>query len=308
MADTIETLAQYYEMTCRKLPPEWQKGGGLNRHFNVFCRSNCFGVMPFRHRDYYKITLCRGQAVLYTDKGEVKINEPAIFFSSPTIKFGWRNISEEQQGYVCLFNELYLNAELKRELTQLNSLFDDAIYPFVKLTEEQYAQLFHYFKLMYQEYNDASGFAYREEVIQSILKLILYTAMKIRLAGRSPGKAEKKHFMVSRFIDLLDGQFPVDSPRHPIEMTTPHDFARHLHIHVNHLNHLIKEYTGKPTSRLIMEKRLTEALSLLQNTDWTITEIAYSLGFEYPQHFNSFFKKQAGKSPRDYRKQLLQNI
>ena len=301
--ETIETLEQYYEMTCRKLPADLQRGNGLIRHFNVFCRNKCFGIMPFRRRDYYKITLCRGQAVLYTENGEVKVDYPAIFFSNPVTPFGWRNISiEQQQGFVCIFNEMYVNAELKRGLKNLNSLFNDEIYPFVKLSEEQYELLSRYFTIMLEEYSDTFEFAYKEDVIQNVLKLILYTTTKIKLTARPCRKEEKKHLLVNRFIDLLDGQFPVDSPRHPIELITPGDFATHLHIHVNHLNHLIKQYTGKPTSRLILEKRMSEALSLLKNTDWTIGEIAASLGFDYPQYFHNFFKKQTGIGPREYRR------
>ncbi|GAA4307231.1 AraC family transcriptional regulator [Compostibacter hankyongensis] len=306
--ETIETLAQYYEMTCRKLPVDLQRGDRLTRHFNVFRRNKCFGIMPFRRRDYYKISLCRGDAVLYTDKGEVKIDYPAIFFSNPAVKFGWHNISKEQQGFVCLFNELYVNAELKQELKRLDRLFEGEVYSFVKLTDEQYGLLSRYFTIMLDEYNDAFEFIYKEDVIQHILRLILYTTMKIYLSSRPGRKEEKQHMIVSRFIDLLDGQFPVDSPRHPIQLITPSDFASHLHIHVNHLNHLIKHYSGKPTSRLILEKRLSEAISLLRNTDWSIAEIAESLGFAYPQYFNHFFKTQTGMSPREYRRVPEGNI
>lgn len=306
--ETTETLEQYYEMTCRKLPVDLQRANGLTRHFNVFCRNRCFGIMPFRRRDYYKITLCSGQAVLYTEKGEVKVDYPAIFFSNPVTRFGWRNISIDQQGFVCIFNEMYVNAELKRGLKNLNRLFNDEIYSLVKLTDEQYELLAHYFVIMLEEYNDSFEFTYKEDIIQNILKLILYTSTKIELAARPCHKEEKKHMLVSRFIDLLDGQFPVDSPRHPIELIAPGDFADNLHIHVNHLNHLIKQYTGKSTSRLILEKRMAEALSLLRNTDWTIAEIAESLGFDYPQHFHNFFKKQTGLGPREYRRHEEWNI
>ena len=308
MKETIETLAQYYELTCRKLPAELRGGNGLRRHFNVFRRDNCMGVMPFRRRDYYKISLCVGQAVLYTEKGEIAVDYPAIFFSNPSIRFGWRNISKEQQGYVCLFNELYINASLRQELKHLNALFDEDVYPFLRLTTEQYEKLAGYFQMMRDEYCDATSFVYQEEMIQNILKMILYTAMKIKRATTSSFGTSAYPQIVKQFIDLLDGQFPVDSPQDPVQLITPGDFATALHVHVNHLNHLIKQYTGKPTSRLIMEKRLSEALSLLQSTDWTIAEVGASLGFGYPQHFNNFFKKQTGLSPKAYKVQHEMNI
>ena len=41
-----------------------------------------------------------------------------------------------------------------------------------------------------------------------------------------------------------------------------------------------------------------EAKALLQHTNWSVTEIAYALGFEYPTYFNNFFKKKTGQIPR----------
>lgn len=304
--ETAETLQQYYEMTRRKLPADLQQPGGLIRHFNVMVRKNCLVTMPFGRRDYYKICMCRGQAVLYTEKGEVQIDRPTLFFSNPVVKFGWRNISEDQQGYVCLFNELYVSAGLKRELKKLHKLFEGEVYSFVPLTDEQYDMLLGYYKIMADEY--AGNFRYKDEVIEGVLKLIIYTAIKIHLAAHPCQQTEKQGMLPERFRDALDAQFPIDSPRNPISMRTPADFAKHLNIHINHLNHIVKQATGKTTSALIAEKRLAEALALLKNTDWTIAEIGAGLGFDYPQHFNAFFKKQTGKSPREYRQGITRNI
>jgi AraC-like DNA-binding protein len=159
---------------------------------------------------------------------------------------------------------------------------------------------------MSDEYH--GSFEYKEEIIQNILKLIIYTAIKIRLTAHPDQKTGKQNLLVTQFLDVLDAQFPVDSPLHAIQLKTPADFAAQLHIHVNHLNHIIRQYTGKTTSRLITEKRIAEAISLLKNTEWTVAEIGFSLGFDYPQHFNAFFKRLTGKSPRTYRRVLSGHI
>lgn len=301
-----ETLEEYYNLTCKHLPGELQRLDGLSRHFNVFVRGNCFSTLSFRRREYYKINLCKGKAVLFTEKGEVEIDKPALFFSNPLYKFGWRNISRDQHGFVCIFNELYIQADLKHLLKELNKLFADEIYPVIQLTEEQYDLFYQYFRNMSNEYHSSSY--YKEEIIQNILKLIIYTAMKVYVGDHPNPHSTPKPFLVTRFLDMLDAQFPVDSPVHAISLKTPADFANQLHVHVNHLNHIIRQYTGKTTSQLIAEKRLAESLSLLKNTDWTIAEIGYSLGFDYPQHFNAFFKKIAGKNPKAYRLSFSENI
>jgi AraC-like DNA-binding protein len=74
-----------------------------------------------------------------------------------------------------------------------------------------------------------------------------------------------------------------------------------LHVHVNYLNSAVKEVTGKPTTAHIADRIITEARALLQHTDWSIAEIAYALGFEYPTYFNNFFKKKTGEIPKAVR-------
>jgi AraC-like DNA-binding protein len=72
-------------------------------------------------------------------------------------------------------------------------------------------------------------------------------------------------------------------------------------VHVNHLNHAIRETTGKTTTEHIQERMTAEAKVLLRHTDWNISEISDSLGFREPAHFNNFFKKQTSFTPKQFR-------
>jgi AraC family transcriptional activator of pobA len=107
--------------------------------------------------------------------------------------------------------------------------------------------------------------------------------------------------IASMFLKLMERQFPVDSPQYALKLTTANDYAKQLSVHVNHLNRAIKEITGKTTTEHLTERVLKEARALLQHTNWTINEIAYSLGYEYPTYFNNFFKKHTGVSPNSLR-------
>jgi AraC-like DNA-binding protein len=105
----------------------------------------------------------------------------------------------------------------------------------------------------------------------------------------------------SLFMELLERQFPIESSSQRLYLRSAIDFARQLAVHVNHLNRALKETTGKTTSQLIGERIAQEARVLLKHTDWNISEIGYSLGFEEPPHFINFFKKKAKVSPKSYR-------
>lgn len=295
----MESIIQYYTSTNREIPADLLASQGKGSHFNVLQRKNCMSTIPFSRRDYYKISVAGGNAVLVTDKGEVAINRPAIFFNDPEIEFGWKYLSGKQDGYVCLFNDQYLNAELKKELRKLKQRFRNNIYSFLFLEPEQYEQFKYLFSLMEKEFAENSE--YKHDIIRGILKLIIYTTLKLQATQFPHQKTVKSDRLVNAFMGLLNNQFPIDSPKNSIRLKTPGDFALQLHTHVNHLNHNLKEHTGRSTSELIAEKLVSEAIDLLQNSDWNITEIGNCLGFSYPQYFNLFFKKHTGKSPRAFR-------
>jgi AraC family transcriptional regulator, transcriptional activator of pobA len=81
----------------------------------------------------------------------------------------------------------------------------------------------------------------------------------------------------------------------------PFDFAARLGIHINHLNKVLKETTGKSTTEIISGRIAEEAKLLLRQTQWNVSEIAYTLGFEEVAHFSNFFKKQTTLSPLKFR-------
>jgi AraC family transcriptional regulator, transcriptional activator of pobA len=105
----------------------------------------------------------------------------------------------------------------------------------------------------------------------------------------------------SLFIELLERQFPIENTTQILQLRTAKDFADTLKVHVNHLNKVLKETTGKTTTEIIASRVSQEAKILLKQTSWNISEIAYSLGFEEVAHFSNFFKKQARVSPLAFR-------
>ena len=107
--------------------------------------------------------------------------------------------------------------------------------------------------------------------------------------------------LTSVFLELLERQFPIETAQNPLKLRTAHHYAQHLNVHANYLNRAIKEVTGKSTTTLITERVITEAKALLQHTDWSISEVAYALGFDYPTYFNNFFKKVTGTNPKAFR-------
>jgi AraC family transcriptional regulator, transcriptional activator of pobA len=78
-------------------------------------------------------------------------------------------------------------------------------------------------------------------------------------------------------------------------------FADLLNLSSNYFGDLVKKETGKSAQEFIHHVLINAAKDKIFDTNKTVNEIAYELGFKYPQHFSRMFKKEVGMSPSDYR-------
>jgi AraC family transcriptional activator of pobA len=77
--------------------------------------------------------------------------------------------------------------------------------------------------------------------------------------------------------------------------------AEKLFISPNYLGDLLKRETGKSAQEHIQFKLINIAKEKIVDDEKSISEIAYELGFKYPQHFTRMFKKETGYTPNEYR-------
>lgn len=79
------------------------------------------------------------------------------------------------------------------------------------------------------------------------------------------------------------------------------ELAAALGVSQRYLSDMLRSLTGMPTQQYLQAKMIAQAQTLLSTSTLTVAEIAYRLGFEYPQSFHKFFRKQTKLSPLDYR-------
>ena len=80
--------------------------------------------------------------------------------------------------------------------------------------------------------------------------------------------------------------------------------AGELNLSSHYFGDLIKKETGKTALEYIQLKLIDLAKEKIHNPLLSISEIAYGLGFKYPQHFTRLFKQQVGVSPKEYRESV----
>ncbi|MDN3202699.1 helix-turn-helix domain-containing protein [Algoriphagus sediminis] len=81
-------------------------------------------------------------------------------------------------------------------------------------------------------------------------------------------------------------------------------FAGKLNLSPNYFGDLVKKQTGKSAQEFIQLKLMEIAKQRIYDPELSIAEIAYGLGFRYPQHFSRLFKQQVGLSPKEFRQSL----
>ena len=147
----------------------------------------------------------------------------------------------------------------------------------------------------------SSDYAYKYDLLRNYVLELIHYGQKLQPASSMYPTHNASARVSSLFVELLERQFPIESQHQKLALRTAKDYAERLSVHVNHLNKVLKENTGKTTTEIIRSRILQEAKILLKQTDWNISEIAYCLGFEQLAHFSNFFRKQTSVSPLLFR-------
>jgi AraC family transcriptional regulator, transcriptional activator of pobA len=255
---------------------------------------------PSGRRDFYKMGLITGNMIVsYGDK-LVEIKDTALFFVNPNIPHSIVRSSKKRKGYACLFTEAFIASRERKEILQNSPLFRSDGTPVIQLNKEQAAFMTALFEKMLAV--DSSNYDHKDELLRTCIELIIHEALRIQPPQNGPQHKNAATRIAYLFMELLERQFPIDNTEQPLRLRTAQEFAGRLAVHINYLNRAVKEVTGKPTTVHIAERIAAEAKALLLYTDWSVADIAYGLGFEYPTYFNNYFKRVTGTTPNALRK------
>lgn len=290
-----QTLEDFYQQKIHWLPENLRQDIG---HFNIFRLDDYVGPkackMPYSRKDFYKITLVSGNSNYYFADKTVELRGHALFFANPLVPYTWEPLDDDQTGVFCIFTEAFLQRQIGGQPQDL-PMFRPGGQPVYMLTDEQLAALRPLFEKMLTELH--SDYAYKYDLLRAYVMELVHSALKLQPATTLYHDSTAATRIASLFTELLERQFPIESPGQRVRLRSAESFAGQLAVHVNHLNRALKEVTGKTTTQLIARRLTQEAHALLKHTPWNVAEISYCLGFEEPAHFSNFFRKQTGVAP-----------
>jgi AraC family transcriptional regulator, transcriptional activator of pobA len=307
----IMTVEDFYREASAflQVDPGQLLPGGLNKdigHFNVFDVADILKrfkekppAMTYNRRAYYKISLIDGRnRAEYADK-TIDIEKNALVFATPKVPYSWVPQDINQGGYFCLFTADFLMQSKSGVVLDDLPIFRPGGYPCFHISEQHKEEVADIFKKMQKELQ--SDYAFKYDLIRNYVVELIHYGQKLQPATDLYNPHSASARVSSLFTELLERQFPIQSPAQSLTLRTAQEYADQLAVHVNYLNRVLKEETGQTTKNLISNRITQEAKFLLKQTDWNVSEIAYSLGFEEVAHFSNFFKKQTSYSPVAFR-------
>ncbi|HTB23794.1 MAG TPA: helix-turn-helix transcriptional regulator [Puia sp.] len=252
--------------------------------------------------DFYSISLKRDfNAKIKYGQQEYDFDEGIMFFISPGQVFGIevnKDAVLKRSGWLLLIHPDFLwNTQLVKTIKKYE-YFNYSVHEALFLSEKEEITITGMLQNIEQEYHSNID-KFSQDLIIAQLELLFTYADRFYHRQFITRKISN-HKILDRLEDILTEYFNGnDLPRRGLP--TVQYVAGKLNISPNYLSELLKVLTGQSTQQHIHEKLIEKAKEKLSTTNLSVSEIAYELGFEYPQSFSKLFKTKTSLSPLEFR-------
>lgn len=251
---------------------------------------------PHRHTFYQILFVEKGSGVHKIDFQEFEIKAPTLFFLSPGQVHDLVFERTKTEGFLINFKGEFFNSFL----TKTN---DIDLLPFFGVSNninclpvsESHLALF---KDIFKKINNV--FIDKNKMFEELMRVYLLEFFYI-LQSQTHFETENINItnhknLIYRFEKLVEENFAAEH--------YPKFYADKLAITANYLNFVCKSHSGKKAGEIIRKRIILEAKRLLVNSELSISQISFLLGFDDNSYFTKFFKTFSGMSPSNFRSNL----
>jgi len=275
-------------------------GFALKKMEDIYRSTNGEPDSPHRH-DYYTIIFIeKAEGTHVVDFTEYTLAERTIYFIQPG-QMHQVILTNEPKGWVLTFNEEFLisNSIPDKMINDIYLFNDYGQSPPLPISEKDmpvYQNLIAQMALFSDTLEN-----YTLEAIGSLVKIFLIQGNNhcSLHKNNNPQLVETSNHILRTFKQQLNKQY---STAHMVS-----DYASNLAVTSDYLNKIVKNLTGKSAKEHIQSKLIMEAKRTLLFSNVSNKELAFTLGFDEPAHFNNFFKKITGQTPTEFRVFSRQN-
>lgn len=291
----IETISQYNDMLGVET---------LNPLVSVIDLSKAKPMRHMRHTFSFYVVFLKDEknCNLIYGRQRYDYQKGSVVCLAPGQVIGIEDTGEDFQpkGWALCFDpELIPGTVLSRNMREY-SFFSYEVNEALHLSEQERALFVDCLAKIQGELGHATDHLSKRLTATHIALLLDYCLRfyERQFVSRKPANRE----ILIRFEALLDDYFAKKEAREK-GLPTVRYCARELCLSPGYFGDLIKKETGKSAQAYIHFKVINLAKELILNPSYSISEVAYELGFQYPQHFTRLFKKLAGQTPNEYRSQ-----
>lgn len=252
--------------------------------------------------DFYQISLKAGvQGILSYGRNSYDYKEGAMTFIKPNqvVKVENTENLQDNNGWTLIFHpDLLRNTELGRTIKDY-SFFDYDVHEALHLSEDEKKSLTELTDKIKKEYQQNIDKHSQEIIIGNIEMILKYCKRYYDRQFYTRTNLNKD--LISKFEKVMQTYYQSEKPQKMGVLSVKH-CANALAMSSNYFGDLIKIETGRKAKDLIHDYIIEKSKTEIANSNQSISEIAYSMGFKYPQGFNKLFKAKTSMSPLQYRK------
>ncbi len=251
--------------------------------------------------DFYKISFVRNfNGFIQIGKTKFEGENGILHFVEPNQIYTC-NSTNPWKGYQLLIHPDIFKKHLAHKNINTYDFFAYEVNESLLLTPEEENIVSNILEMAWGEFHNKKD-SFSIPIILSFISTLLNLSERF-YARQFETRKTLSNQLSSNFFQLLQNYY-TDTSTTEIHQPTVLFFAQKLNITPNYLSDNIKYHSGKSALTIIHDFVIEEAQRRLINSSKTVSEISYSLGFEYPNYFSRLFKKKTNLSPSQYRKSI----
>jgi AraC family transcriptional activator of pobA len=231
-------------------------------------------------------------------QGYYDFDEGSMVFTAPNQIVGSTAIYKGNEGYSLIFHQDFLHGYPLAGKIKQYGFFTYASNEALHLSEQERKTVSSIFKIIEEELNSRID-DFSHEVVIAQIELLLSYAKRFYKRQFLTRQAATNN-LLQKFEKQLDAYFK-DGKSVKHGLPTVHHLAEQLNYTPNYLSDMLRSLTGLNAQQHIHQRLIERSKELLSTTDLTISEVAFSLGFEHPQSFSRLFKTKTRLSPVQFR-------
>ncbi|AKD55428.1 helix-turn-helix domain-containing protein [Spirosoma radiotolerans] len=226
----------------------------------------------------------------------------SMVFWKPRQVIEIKNLELEEDGFIMLFHEDFLLGNVLQSEIQKYAFFDYETDEALHLAPKEEKVIARLFESIESEYTNNQDEFSKDIILVNIHSLLKYAERFYK--RQFINRKELSGKTVTTFNRLLDDYIHEDK-FYKEGLPTVAYLASALNMSPRYLSNALKIETGKTAQELIHIALINVAKNKLRESEYNVSEIALSLGFENMSYFSKLFKKEVGKSPKDFKNVLL---